>query len=80
MNYTIASTRNYDGMETVHFDKHGNKYLVGYIHKASGEYTHKTFDTLLDALFVYQQFVSAFITGDYSYDDRKSWLAESEVD
>lgn len=78
MNYTIAKTRDYNGMQYVNFDKLGNKYLVGFTGKAKSEYTHKTFDTLGEALTVYQQFVRAFITGDYSYEDRKSWLQEVE--
>jgi len=78
MNYTIATTRDFNGMQYVNFDIIGNKYLVGFTGKAEGEYTHKTFDTMGEAVMVYLRFVRAFITGDYSYEDRKSWLREVE--
>lgn len=74
MYYTIASTRDHDGMQTVDFDAKGNQYVVAFYNKGNREATRKTFDTIGEAIAVYHRFVQAFITGDYSYEDRKSWL------
>lgn len=74
MDYTVMSTRNFDGQEFVDFDKTGNKYRIYYRNKEKQEGTHKKFDTLEDALAVYWKFVEAFATGCYSYETRKSWL------
>lgn len=78
MYYTVASTRDFNGMMEVDFDKKGNKYVVSLRNKGRNEFTAKTFDTLAEALEVYQWFVEAFITGCYSYEDRKSWLESAE--
>lgn len=78
MYYAVASTRDFNGMMQVDFDKKGNKYVVSLRNKGRGEYTFRTFDTLMEALAVYQRFVEAFITGCYSYEDRKSWLKNEE--
>ncbi len=75
MNYTITSTEYVHGGYKVNFDKTGNQYLVGFTNEYTREYTHKTYDTMQEALSVYQKFVEAFITGDYSYETRKSWLS-----
>lgn len=74
MYYTVASTRDFNGMMEVDFDKKGNQYVVSLRNKGRNEYTTKVFDTMAEALGVYQRFVEAFITGCYSYEDRKSWL------
>lgn len=74
MYYTIASTRDYDGMMYVDFDAKGNEYVVAFYNKGRKEATRKTFSRMEDALPVYQRFVEAFITGSYSYEDRKEWL------
>lgn len=75
MYYTIASTRTHDGMDYVCFNAKGNKYEVEFTSKGKPETTRKTFDSIYDALDVYEKFVEAFILGNYSYEDRKSWLA-----
>ena len=75
---TVASTMEIGGTMEVNFDLKGNQYIVALVNKDTDEYTFKTFDTMTDALAVYQRFVEAFITGCYSYEDRKSWLQKSE--
>lgn len=75
MYYTIVCTRDHDGMEYICFNANGNKYDVEYTSKSKQETTRKTFDSIYAALDVYEKFVEAFILGNYSYEDRKSWLA-----
>lgn len=75
MNYTIAVTEDIHNGVKVNFDKAGNQYLVGFTNEYTREYTHKTYSTIQEALAVYQKFVEAFITGCYSYNDRKNWLS-----
>ena len=74
MNYTIASTRQYGGEAVVDFIKSGNQYEIAFHGDGGQETTIKVFDTIQEALPVYQKFVEAFITGCFSYEDRKSWL------
>ena len=74
MHYTLASTREYGGMQSVDIDENGNKYVVAFYNKGKQEAARKTFDTLVEALEAYQWFVRAFITGEYSYEDRKNYL------
>lgn len=74
MNYTKASLEDVQGNIEVNLDKDGNQYLVGIRHAETKEYTHKTFDTLESAYKVFEKLSKAIIMGDYSYEQRKSFL------
>lgn len=75
MIYTVSRTCDYNGMMEVCFIKKGSKYEVEFTHKGRHETTRKTFDSIYDALVVYEKYVEAFVLGNYSYEDRKNWLA-----
>lgn len=75
MRYTIMVTDDFHGHMKVNLDKAGNQYVVGLYRDEDMEYTHKTFNTIDEALTVYSKYVEAIAKGEYSYEDRKSWLA-----
>lgn len=79
MHYSIARTRDHDGMLQLDFIKLGNKYVVEFTNKGKNETTRKRFNSIYEALDVYEKFVEAFILGLYSYEDRKSWLEGDET-
>lgn len=78
MHYTVAITEDISGMMYVYFNVNGSKYSVEFTNKGNNETTRKNYDTIYEALSVYQRYVEAFITGCYSYEDRKSWLEEND--
>ena len=62
---------------TIVYDRMGNKFTVCYIvplEDGTHDYTSKRFDTLEDALSVYQTFIEYFTKGLYSVTDRKNLL------
>lgn len=75
MNYTIATLKDVQGDIKVNFVVNGNQYYIGLYNEETDEYTTKTFDTIEEAQAVFNKFVSAILTGCYSYEQRKSWLA-----
>ena len=79
MHYTIARTRDHDGMLQLDFNKSGNEYVVELTNKGKNETTRKRFNSIYEALDVYKKFVEAFILGIYSYEYRKSWLEGDET-
>lgn len=79
MHYNIARTRDHDGMLQLDFIKLGNKYVIEFTNKDKNETTRKRFNSIYEALDVYEKFVEAFILGMYSYEDRKSWLEGDET-
>lgn len=74
MNYTKAVLEDVQGNIEVNLDKDGNKYLVGLRHTETGEYTHKTFDTIEQAYEVFEKFSKAIVMGTHSYEQRKGFL------
>ena len=79
MHYTIARTYDHDGMLQLNFNKLGNKYVVELTNKGKNETTRKRFNSIYEALDVYEKFVDYFKLGLYSYEDRKSWLEGDET-
>ncbi len=75
MHYTIMITDDIHGHMKVNLDKVGNQYAVGLYRDENMEYTYKIFDTIDEALAVYGEYIVAIANGEYSYEDRKSWLA-----
>lgn len=74
MYYTIAYTQDVHNRQDIEFNKAGNEYSVSFHNAETHEYTSKRYDNIKEALAVYQRYVEAFITGRYSYEDRKAWL------
>lgn len=75
MIYTILLLEDVYNDQVITLDKSGNQYTVGLKNYENGEYTHKTYSEMDEALAVVQKFTAAFAKGDYSYETRKSWLA-----
>lgn len=77
MSYTIAITECPYSGQKVSLDRMGNKFVVCYdtpLEDGTHDYTSKRFDTLADALSVYQTFIEYFAKGLYSVTDRKNLL------
>ena len=76
MSYTIAITECPYSGQKVSLDRMGNKFVVCYIVPLEDGHTtiRKRFDTLTDALSVYQTFIEYFAKGLYSVTDRKNLL------
>lgn len=77
MSYTIAITECVYSGQKVSLDRMGNKFTVCYdtpLEDGTHDYTSKRFDTLADALNVYQKFIEYFAKGMYSVNDRKNLL------
>lgn len=77
MSYTIAITECLYSGQKVSLDRMGNRFVVCYIvplEDGTHDYISKRFDTLADALSVYQKFIEYFAKGLYSVTDRKNLL------
>lgn len=77
MSYTIAITECVYSGQKVSLDRMGNKFTMCYIvplEDGTHDYISKRFDTLEDALSVYQKFIEYFAKGLYSVTDRKNLL------
>lgn len=73
MNYTIATMQEIASHDTINLVADGNKFYIEYV--SEGKRTvRKHFDSITEASTVFQRFAAAFVNGDYSYNDRKSWL------
>lgn len=75
MIYTVMVLQDVHSNQIVNLDKVGNEYTVGLFNSSTKEYTHKRFTILASAMCVFNRFVDAIARGEYSYDDRKGFLA-----
>ena len=76
MYYTIMITEDVHGDNVkVILNKADNQFVVIFFNEETMKGAHKIFDTIDEALAVYTKFVEAIAKGEYSYEDRKSWLA-----
>lgn len=76
MHYMIMSTQDVQSHQLIELSKSGNQFMIYFAHdRSEGVKARKYFDRLDDAIQVYAKFVDAFARGDYSAEDRASWLA-----
>lgn len=74
MHYTIMILDSVIDGQKVKLNKSGNQYTVTLYNEYATESTTKTFDELIDAIYLFERFARAFGTGSYDYKTRKSWL------
>ena len=74
MSYTIASLEDIQAEVTYDFVTSGNKYIITIYNKLSKESQHKKYDTLDDAIKVFQKLTEVILTGCYSDEDRIKML------
>lgn len=72
MFYTIMTTRDVQGDQSVDLNKNGNQYNV-YFSCPSGQ-ANKDFASHAEALKVYMRYVECFAEGTYSEQDRMGFL------
>lgn len=76
MSYTLAELKEVFGSVKVNIDKSGNQYLVGLCDCETQEYKHKTFNSLEEALKIFQKLSEAIIKGIGSYEYKCNLLLE----
>ena len=76
MHYTIMILDSVLDGQKVKLNKTGNQYSVTLYNELLNESTTKTFDELMDAIYVFERFARAIGAGSYDYKTRKSWLEQ----
>lgn len=74
MFYTIMVLDSVQDDLKVELNKNGNQYSVTLYDKHTRERTAKTFDELMDAIYVFERLTRAIGIGSFDYKTRKSWL------
>lgn len=76
MHYTIATLNEKHGNLTLNFDKAGNAYLVGLYNNKTQEYTHKTFISIEQAIYKFNELSAMIIKGLYSEQCKREFLQQ----
>lgn len=83
MNYTIATLMECnmgEGHLHLNIDKSGNEYLVGLYNDETREYTHRTFNSIDEAMGIFQTLSEWIIKSYYTEQQKRNYLVSDKVD